>query len=31
MPTIYVTNRSGKKYTLKAENGLTLMEPLREI
>jgi len=31
MPTIYVTNRSGKKYTLKVDNGLTLMEPLREI
>ncbi|MBL8199081.1 MAG: 2Fe-2S iron-sulfur cluster binding domain-containing protein [Chromatiales bacterium] len=31
MPTIHVTNRSGKKYTLKADNGLTLMEPLREI
>ena len=31
MPTIYVTNRSGKKYTLKVDNGLTLMEPLRDI
>lgn len=31
MPTIYVTDRAGKQHTLKAENGLTLMEPLREI
>lgn len=31
MPTIHVTDRSGKQHTLKVDNGRTLMEPLREI
>jgi 2Fe-2S ferredoxin len=31
MPTIHVTDRGGKQHTLTVENGLTLMEPLREI
>jgi 2Fe-2S ferredoxin len=31
MTTIYVTDREGKEHVLEAENGLTLMEPLREI
>jgi 2Fe-2S ferredoxin len=31
MATIYVTDREGKEHVLKVENGLTLMEPLREI
>lgn len=31
MPTIHVINRSGKKYTLKVDSGVSLMEPLREI
>lgn len=31
MPTIYVTDRDGKEHTLEVDNGLTLMEPLREI
>lgn len=31
MPTIHVTDRGGKQHTLKVDNGLTLMEPLREI
>ena len=31
MPTIFVTDRIGKQHTLKADNGLTLMDPLREI
>ena len=31
MGTIYVTDREGGEHTLEAENGLTLMEPLREI
>ena len=31
MPTIFVTDRAGKQHTLKADSGLTLMDPLREI
>ena len=31
MGTIYVTDREGGKHVLEVENGLTLMEPLREI
>jgi 2Fe-2S ferredoxin len=31
MPTIFVTDRAGNQHTLKVDNGLTLMEPLREI
>ncbi|MBN8279742.1 MAG: 2Fe-2S iron-sulfur cluster binding domain-containing protein [Gammaproteobacteria bacterium] len=31
MPTIHVTDRGGKPHTLKVDNGLTLMEPLREL
>lgn len=31
MPTIFVTDRAGSQHTLKVDNGLTLMEPLREI
>ena len=31
MPTIYVTDREGEEYVLEVENGLSIMEPLREI
>lgn len=31
MPKIYVTDRSGKQHTIEVDNGLTLMEPLREL
>jgi len=31
MPKIHVTDRSGAAFTLDAKNGLTLMEPLREL
>ncbi len=31
MPTIHVKDRDGADHTLKVDNGLTLMEPLREI
>jgi len=31
MPKIHVTDRSGNASTLTVENGLTLMEPLREL
>jgi 2Fe-2S ferredoxin len=31
MPTIYVTDRAGKQHTLKADSGVTLMDPLRDI
>lgn len=31
MATIHVIDRAGKEHTLEVENGLTLMEPLREL
>lgn len=31
MATIYVTDREGGEHVLEVENGLSLMEPLREI
>jgi len=31
MPTIHVTDRSGTAHTVQVDNGLTLMEPLREL
>ena len=31
MPTIHVTDRGGGVHTVQADNGLTLMEPLREL
>lgn len=31
MGKIYVTDREGDEHTLEVDNGLTLMEPLREI
>lgn len=31
MPTIHVTDRAGNAHSLTVDNGLTLMEPLREI
>ena len=31
MPTIHVTDRAGKAHTVQVENGLTLMEPIREL
>ena len=31
MPTIHVTDRGGNAHTVKVDNGLTLMEPLREL
>lgn len=31
MPTIYVTDRGGNAHTVEVANGLTLMEPLREL
>jgi 2Fe-2S ferredoxin len=31
MPKIHVTDRSGAAHSLAVENGLTLMEPLREL
>ena len=31
MPTIYVTDRDGNDHVLEVENGLTLMEPLRDL
>jgi len=31
MPKIHVTDRAGKRHEVTADNGLTLMEPLREI
>ena len=31
MPTIYVTDREGSEHVLEVENGLSIMEPLREI
>jgi len=31
MPTIHITDRAGKAHTVEVNNGLTLMEPLREL
>jgi len=31
MPTIHVTDRGGTAHTIQVDNGLTLMEPLREL
>jgi 2Fe-2S ferredoxin len=31
MPTIHVTDRTGTAHTVQVDNGLTLMEPLREL
>ena len=31
MPTIHVTDRGGQPHTVNVDNGLTLMEPLREL
>ena len=31
MPTIHVTDRGGNTHTVQVDNGLTLMEPLREL
>lgn len=31
MPTIYVIDRGGNAHTVEVDNGLTLMEPLREL
>jgi 2Fe-2S ferredoxin len=31
MPTIHVTDRGGTTHTVQVDNGLTLMEPLREL
>ena len=31
MPTINVTDRGGHQHVLKIDNGLTLMEPIREL
>ena len=31
MPTIHVTDRGGTAHTVQVDNGLTLMEPLREL
>ena len=31
MPTIHVTDRGGTAHTVEVDNGLTLMEPLREL
>jgi hypothetical protein len=31
MPTIHVTDRAGNAHTVQVDNGLTLMEPLREL
>jgi len=31
MPTIHVTDRVGTTHTVQVDNGLTLMEPLREL
>ena len=31
MPTIHVKDRGGHQHALKVENGLTLMEPIREL
>lgn len=31
MPTIHVTDRGGNAHTVQVDNGLTLMEPLREL
>lgn len=31
MPTIYVTDREGGEHVLEVDNGLSIMEPLREI
>jgi ferredoxin, 2Fe-2S len=31
MPTIFVTDRTGKEHSLKVDSGLTLMDPLRNI
>ncbi len=31
MPTLHITDRAGKAHTVQVDNGLTLMEPLREL
>jgi len=31
MPTLHITDRTGKAHTVQVDNGLTLMEPLREL
>ena len=31
MPTLHVTDRGGTAHTVQVDNGLTLMEPLREL
>ena len=31
MPTIYVTDREGGEHVLEVDNGLSIMEPLREV